>query len=145
MHVKLGSVAPRLSLKVWAVTMSRSRRHAAGDRTRSNRSLGQAPVEMIGDSSVEARIGRKIVPQPNGCWAFNDDLDAYAAVYLSVAGGLPNEKIRAHRFVYETIVGPIPDEHVLHHTCGNPGCVNPAHLKPMLSGDHTRLHRELVP
>lgn len=40
-------------------------------------------------------------------------------------GGL----VLAHRISYELEVGPIPEGHVVHHVCGNRGCVRPDHLR----------------
>jgi hypothetical protein len=52
----------------------------------------------------------------------------------------PNRKIvSAHRYIYEELVGPIPDGLDLLHSCDNPGCVNPDHLRP---GTHSENMKE---
>jgi len=45
----------------------------------------------------------------------------------------------AHRYSYETFVGPIDDGFVIHHTCRNPGCVNPSHPQPVTNGENIHL------
>lgn len=39
--------------------------------------------------------------------------------------------VRAHRAVYTALVGEIPKGKYLDHTCYNPACVNPEHLRPV--------------
>ena len=38
---------------------------------------------------------------------------------------------KTHRVAYELLVGPIPDGKVIDHTCYEPLCVNPDHLRPV--------------
>lgn len=45
---------------------------------------------------------------------------------------------KAHRVVYEYLHGPIPDGMVVMHTCDNPPCVRPDHLRLGTQGDNLR-------
>lgn len=62
----------------------------------------------------------------DGCWEWKGKRNqAGYGIFL-----LPGEKpVRAHRYLYEFYVGPIPDGKIIMHTCDNPPCVNPAHLR----------------
>jgi hypothetical protein len=58
---------------------------------------------------------------PDDCWEFQG---ARNRCGYGVAGvGL------VHRAVYERDVGPIPNGQCVMHTCDNPACCNPTHLK----------------
>ena len=62
---------------------------------------------------------------PNGCWQWqgSKNPDGY--------GNITQDKKRytTHRFAYELFVGVIPEGgHVL-HSCDNPSCCNPEHLR----------------
>lgn len=62
----------------------------------------------------------------DGCWEWTGTHNGYGyGIFL-----LPGEKpVRAHRYSYEYFVGPIPEGKIIMHTCDNPPCVNPAHLR----------------
>lgn len=64
-----------------------------------------------------------------GCWEWRGSRNYYGYGTFS-AHRLGHVKSRAHRVVYEHIVGPIPEGKVLLHSCDNPPCVNPEHLRP---------------
>lgn len=72
---------------------------------------------------------RRSHPEPNtGCWLWMGA--TYNKGYGSVREKGGAGKLRgAHRVMYEICHGPIPDGHVVMHTCDNPPCVNPAHLR----------------
>lgn len=44
---------------------------------------------------------------------------------------------QAHRVVYELLVGPISSGMTLQHACGNSACVNPEHIRAVVT---TRIH-----
>lgn len=48
---------------------------------------------------------------------------------------------QAHRAAYELRHGRVPDGQLLHHTCRNPLCANPAHLLPVPRQEHPAVHR----
>jgi hypothetical protein len=60
----------------------------------------------------------------NGCWEWLAQTDERGYGRVTVKG----KKIFAHRFSYELFVGPAADLFVL-HSCDNPSCVRPDHLR----------------
>lgn len=66
---------------------------------------------------------------PDDCWEWfgNKDKDGYGAMRSG------KSMIRPHRLSYELANGPIPKGMSILHSCNNPACVNPAHLRV---GDH---------
>lgn len=62
-----------------------------------------------------------------GCWKWGGYIgpDGYGKLRSTTGNHA------AHRLVYEAIKGSIPAKMVLDHTCHNPACVNPDHLRPV--------------
>lgn len=90
------------------------------NKARNSGTLAQYP--LLGPSDVfETRIKKT-----ESCWLWTGTKNGYGyGIFL-----LPGEvQIRAHRYAYEHFIGPIPDGKIIMHTCDNPPCVNPAHLR----------------
>jgi len=89
----------------------------------------------IADDRFYERLGEKIQPMPNGCWAWKGDLDTRAGPFHFGVGSTP-----AYRVVWTILRGDIPEGWEIHHLCGNAGCCNPDHLEPMDPHDHDHEH-----
>lgn len=82
--------------------------------------LRERPI--LGPSDVfETRIKKT-----DTCWLWTGGKNEYGYGIFLMPGERP---VRAHRYSYEFFVGPIPDGKIIMHTCDNPPCVNPDHLR----------------
>lgn len=52
--------------------------------------------------------------------------------------GMYGKVFQAHRLAYTLSVGPIPDGLLILHSCHNPSCCNPNHLRPGTANDNTQ-------
>jgi len=86
----------------------------------ANKTIGE--YKLTGPDDVfEARIEKT-----DGCWLWTGTKNGYGYGIFLLPGEVP---VRAHRYSYEFFVGPIPEGKIIMHTCDNPPCVNPAHLR----------------
>jgi hypothetical protein len=69
----------------------------------------------------------------SGCWPWTGSKDRAGYGHF-VADGKSHG---AHRYVYQRTNGPIPAGMFIMHTCDNPPCVNPAHLRLGTPRDNT--------
>lgn len=98
------------------------------NQTRTLGNLNDYP--LLGPQDVfERRINKT-----DTCWLWTGTRNEYGyGIFL-----LPREKqIRAHRYAYEFFTGKkIPQGMVIMHSCDNPPCVNPEHLRVATKGEN---------
>lgn len=81
------------------------------------------------------KILRRIIEDERGCWRWQGARDDRGYGILKIGG----HKTRAQRLSYRLFIGEIPPGQDIHHRCGNPGCVNPAHLEAVEKSEHVEL------
>jgi hypothetical protein len=83
----------------------------------------QTPASpLINDNPIK---NGKLRPTSNGCVEYTGCADRKGYGLITI-----NRKLRrAPRFVWESLNGSIPEGMVIMHTCDNPPCVNPEHLR----------------
>ena len=71
-----------------------------------------------------------VIPEPNsGCWLWCGPVDAWGY------GKHKNKGV--HRTSYELFCGEIPKDMFILHSCDQPSCVNPVHLRVGTAAENT--------
>lgn len=85
------------------------------------------------------RIRQKAVETPNGCLEWTGGSVAEIGGYgLIRVGGRKGKLLRVHRVMYVCTYGDLPNGAVVRHTCDNPKCCRPDHLRIGSPGDNSR-------
>ncbi len=93
------------------------------------RKYGDPHAGKKNHGTVYERLAAKIDYEgPNGCWLWTGGKSNKGYGVIS-SGGKDKRNLLAHRVSYEFSVGPIPEGLSVLHSCDNPSCVNPAHLR----------------
>jgi len=74
---------------------------------------------------IRELLQEKVQSDENECWIWQESRDThgYGRVYFGSYDG------HAHRLSYRAFKGPIPNGLFILHSCDNPPCINPDHLK----------------
>jgi hypothetical protein len=73
------------------------------------------------------------------CWEFEGYRDGSGHGQIKMAGRAQ----WAHRVAFAWWNGGLAEGLVVHHTCGNAGCVNPEHLRAMAASHHDGISPEI--
>ena len=84
---------------------------------------GGVPQERI------ARFWASVEPGPNGCWIWQRGRYSHRGKLTYGQTMLAGRRTGAHRVAWTLTHGPIPNGLDVLHSCDNPPCVNPAHLR----------------
>ena len=77
--------------------------------------------------------------EPDECWPFSGTKDRNGYGRFGIPGrGRNASKVYAHRVAWELAFGEIPNGLIVMHTCDNPPCCNPAHLRLGTLADNNR-------
>lgn len=79
-------------------------------------------------AKVVSRFWQKVsYPRNTTCWLWVGALDRW--LYGQFKPVSRSSPLRAHRVAWELLRGPIPDGMSVLHSCDNPRCCNPEHLR----------------
>ncbi len=87
------------------------------------------PIKVLGQTVAE-RFWEKVAKgAPDDCWEWQASVFTGRYGYGRFQFGRPRGVVYAHRLAWELTNGQVPEgAHVL-HSCDNPPCVNPSHLR----------------
>lgn len=72
-----------------------------------------------------SKIENNVTVDRNGCWNWKGAVSSTGRGNIEENG----KQYTAYQYAWECTHGPVPKGKMLRHTCSNPLCCNPAHLK----------------
>jgi GrpB-like predicted nucleotidyltransferase (UPF0157 family) len=118
---ELAMIAAQIRSSQTSLTAAARSHHISLKRLRSE--LAEIGLLEAAPPTAESAFQRLVVRQENGCWIWQGRFKKGSCEFIWKGHGLS-----ARRFAYQLTHSHLPDGEYVYVSCGNPRCVNPAHL-----------------